>query len=283
MAGFRVLGFVSAHLEHREHAIGDRVAAGGIAGAEQHGEEADHLFRHRARVEQSEDPADHDDAVHEIGARHQGRVQDRRHAADDHPAGKGGEHEDVQGDKAGHNDLEVHGDLPLRVQAAFALRRGCDVLAFASMGEHGLGENLVIPVDRDDVVLHHQSEQVVLVLRVQLAGVLAEQRRHVQWRHDRHLADLRRLARLRVLAIAATLGGEIDDHGAGFHPRDLRLADELRRWSTGNGSRGDDEVGLLDMLGQHGGDLALFFRAQFARVTALAARINAGFDEFRAQ
>ena len=46
---------------------------------------------------------------------------------------------------------------------------------------------------------------------------------------------------------------------------------------------GNDEIGLLDMLGQHGGDLALFCYAQFARVTALTARINAGFDEFRTQ
>ena len=111
VAVFCVVGFVSAGLEHREHAIGDRIAAGGIAGAEQHGKEADRLLQHRARIEQSEHPADHDDAVHKVGARHQRRMQDRRHAADDHPAGKAGEHEDVQGHEAGHRYLEFHRDL----------------------------------------------------------------------------------------------------------------------------------------------------------------------------
>ena len=52
---FACCGLVPAHLEHREHAIGDGIAARGIAGAEQHGEEADRLFQHRARVEQGED------------------------------------------------------------------------------------------------------------------------------------------------------------------------------------------------------------------------------------
>ena len=38
-------------------------------------------------------------------------------------------------------------------------------------------------------------------LRIELAGVLAEQRWHVQPRHDRNLADLGRFARLRVLQL----------------------------------------------------------------------------------
>jgi hypothetical protein len=35
--------------------------------------------------------------------------------------------------------------------------------------------------------------------------------------------------RARVLAVAAALGREIDDHRAGLHARDLGLADEFRR------------------------------------------------------
>ena len=94
-----VFGLLPAGLEHREHAIGNGVAAGRIARAEQHGEEPDSLLQHRARVEQREHPADHDDAMHEVGARHQRRMQDRRHVADDDPAGKGGEHEDIEATK----------------------------------------------------------------------------------------------------------------------------------------------------------------------------------------
>ena len=41
----------------------------------------------------------------------------------------------------------------------------------AGVGEEGLGENLVVPVDPDDVFLHHQNQQVVLVIRIELAGV----------------------------------------------------------------------------------------------------------------
>ena len=35
----RAAGGMSAGLKHRQHAIGDGIAAGGIAGAEQHGDE----------------------------------------------------------------------------------------------------------------------------------------------------------------------------------------------------------------------------------------------------
>ena len=101
MMGSRVPGLVPARLEHREHSIGDRKAAGGIARAEQDGNESDRLLLHRARVQQREDSADHNDAMHEIGSRHQRCVQDRRHIPDDDPARKAGKHENVQGYEAG--------------------------------------------------------------------------------------------------------------------------------------------------------------------------------------
>jgi hypothetical protein len=53
--------------------------------------------------------------------------------------------------------------------------------------------------------------------------------------------------------------------------------------AAGTGGGGDDQICRLDMLGQHGGDLGFFFRAQGARIAALAARICAGFDEFRTE
>src|ERR1700733_3705416 len=50
-------------------------------------------------------------------------MKDRRHMADDHPAGECGQHENVEGDKARHRDGDVHCGS---VQAAFAgdLMRG---------------------------------------------------------------------------------------------------------------------------------------------------------------
>ena len=95
-------------LEHREHATRDGETPGGVAGSEQDGDEADSLLLDRAGVQQGEHPAHDDDAVHEIRTRHQGRVQNGRHTPDDHPAGEGREHEDVQGDKPGHGYVEIH-------------------------------------------------------------------------------------------------------------------------------------------------------------------------------
>ena len=78
--------------------------------------------------------------------------------ADDHPAGEGGEHEDVEGDKAGDRDLEVHVDLLLGSRH-FRGRLGCGDLVgvvpafawpashLAGMGQRRLGEDLVVPVD----------------------------------------------------------------------------------------------------------------------------------------
>ena len=174
MARFRVSGFVSTHLEHREHAIGNRIAAGGIAGAEQHCKETDRLFSHRARIEQSEKPANHHDAAHEVETRHQWGMQDRRHATNDHPAGKCGEHKDVQGDEAG-NDYSDRIMISRSGSCYFRGRHGCHLLAFTGMGEDSLGENLVVPADLDDIILPHQDEQVVPVLGVALAGILAKQ------------------------------------------------------------------------------------------------------------
>ena len=166
---------------------------------------------------------------------------------------------------------------------AFVASAAPFVFRSAGMRQHGFGEHFVVPVDRDDVVLHHQCQQVVLILGVEFAGILAEQRRHVEGRDDRYRADLSRLTRPRVLAVASTFGGQIDDHGTRLHAGDLRLADEFWRWPAGNGGCRDDQVGRLNMLRQHRGNLGLFVCGQFAGVTAFTAGIDAGLDKSRAQ
>ena len=110
------------------------------------------------------------------------------------------------------------------------------------MGQRRLGHDLIGPVDGDDVVLHHQGQQGVLVLGVEFAGVPAEHRGHIERGDDGHAADLRRFAGPSILAVAAALGGEIDDDRAGLHARDLRRADQLRRRFPRNGGGCDDEV-----------------------------------------
>src|SRR6202167_5105737 len=90
--------------------------------------------------------------------------------------------------------------------AGISLMLALIAVHLAVMGQNRFGEYLIVPVQGDDVVLHHQREERRDIFRVQFAGVLREQRRHVERRHDRHLADLRGLARSRVFAIAAAFG-----------------------------------------------------------------------------
>src|SRR3546814_11604433 len=61
----------------------DLIAAGRVTRAEQHADETDDLLQRARRIQQRPQRADDDDAVNEVRARHQRRVQDRRHAADD--------------------------------------------------------------------------------------------------------------------------------------------------------------------------------------------------------
>ena len=151
------------------------------------------------------------------------------------------------------------------------------------MGEHGLGKYFVGPIDRDDVVFHEQRQQIVLVVRIKIAGVVAEQRRHVQRRGDRDVADLHRFARLGVLAISAALGGKIDDDRARLHACDLGFADEFGRRFAGNGGGGHDQIGGLNVFGQHRGNLGVLFGSQLARVAAFAACVDARIHESRSQ
>src|ERR1700678_3698859 len=108
---FRAIGFVSAHLEHSEHAVGDGVPPSRITGAQQNREEADRLLLYCAGVKQRENTADDDNAVHKVGARHQRRMQDCRHAPNDHPAAEGRQHKDIQSNEARNSYLEFHFDL----------------------------------------------------------------------------------------------------------------------------------------------------------------------------
>src|SRR5512137_2657755 len=102
--GRGALLLVAGALEHVQHALGHRVAADGVGGAEQYGEEADDALGSRVGRPERHHRAHDDDAVHEVGAAHQGRVQDDGHPGDDLVADEGGEDEDVDGGEAGDHD-----------------------------------------------------------------------------------------------------------------------------------------------------------------------------------
>src|SRR5687768_11156972 len=84
------------------------------------------------------------------------------------------------------------------------LRRLVDDLAVVS--ERGLGNDFVAPIELEFLFFQEQLDQVELILRVQLAGVLAQHARHVQRAENRDLADLHRLAGLGVFAVATAFG-----------------------------------------------------------------------------
>src|SRR2546423_6297623 len=70
-----------ALLEHLEHAVGDDETAKNVGRSKNHGDEAERMKQRRVgRTGYQKRSQDHY-AVDGVGARHQGRVQHRRHAA----------------------------------------------------------------------------------------------------------------------------------------------------------------------------------------------------------
>ncbi len=84
-------------LEHLEHPVGDHVAADHVHRGEGHGDQRQELAGEIRRLDGDEHRADEDDPVDRVGARHQGRVQGRRHLADDGEADQDRQDEDGQG------------------------------------------------------------------------------------------------------------------------------------------------------------------------------------------
>src|SRR5665811_1210045 len=104
------------------------------------------------------------------------------------------------------------------------------VADLAAVGDAGGGDDVILEVDLQPTLLvDEEPEQVLEVLGVELRG------------GDRHLAGqiaradhldaalLDRLAGLGQLAVAAGLGGEVDDHRARFHAPHRRGGDQDRR------------------------------------------------------
>src|SRR5690606_17273880 len=93
-----------AGLEHLEHALGHDVAADRVTGAEHDADEADDLADRAVGLAEGDHGADQHDAVDEIGAGHQGGMQDHRHAGNDLVAREGRQHEDIERDESVDHD-----------------------------------------------------------------------------------------------------------------------------------------------------------------------------------
>ena len=87
------------------------------------------------------------------------------------------------------------------------------------------------------------------------------------------------------LAVAARLGGEVDDHRAGLHLRDGLGGDQLRRRAAGDERGRDDHVGLADLDRSAPRAGLLLLRRELAGVAALGLGVADALDleELRAQ
>ena len=93
------------------------------------------------------------------------------------------------------------------------------------------------------------------------------------------------LARLRALAVAARLGGEVDDDRAVAHVGHRVRGDQLRRRAAGDERGGDDDVGLGDLDLQRLALALLLLLGELARVAAGGLGVADALDleELRAQ
>ena len=85
-----------------------------------------------------------------------------------------------------------------------------------------VADHLVVLVEHELAVLDEQLEELGDVPGVELARVQRHRRGRVREPEDVHAVADRGLARLGQLAVAAGLGGQVDDHRAGAHRLDHR-------------------------------------------------------------
>src|SRR5216683_1792419 len=90
---WRLRGGLAA-FEHLQHPVGDDEAADDVRRREDYGQESEDDGDRRVGGRRNEQRAHEDDAVDRVGARHQGRVEHRRHLGDDLDADKDRQHEE---------------------------------------------------------------------------------------------------------------------------------------------------------------------------------------------
>ena len=120
-------------------------------------------------------------------------------------------------------------------------------------------DDVVVPVDLQRLLLlvDHEIEEGEQVLGVEARGVDRDLSREVELAGDLHAVGLDDPAGLGELAVAAALGGEVDDHGAGLHARHHVARDEAGRRPPWDERGGDDDVLVLDVAGDQLGLLLL--------------------------
>src|SRR3546814_4658103 len=117
-------------------------------------------------------------------------------------------------------------------------------------------------------VVEQQRDEVEHVARVHLAGVQRAAAGQVQRTGDGDAVAVDGLARLRQLAVAAGLRGQVDDHAAGLHAGHHRCGNDHRRRAPGHRGGADDHVDALEVFAQrseeHTSELQSLMRISYA-------------------
>src|SRR3954470_13147784 len=146
------------------------------------------------------------------------------------------------------------------------------------------GDDLVVEVELERaLVVLHQVEQREDVARVEHRRVLGHHRRDVEQPDDGDVVAHDDLPGLGELAVAAGLGREVDDHAAGAHALDGLGEHESRRGAARHRRGGDDDVELLDRVGERLLLLGALLLGELAGVAALAGGLDAEVQPLGAQ
>jgi hypothetical protein len=116
---------------------------------------------------------------------------------------------------------------------------------FSVVGEQGFANDFVLQVEVEFLVFNQVQQKIGGVASVHLAGVVRNAAGHVNGTDDSDVVGDDGFAGLRDLAVAAPLGGEIDNDRAGRHGFDHVFGDEDRRFFPGNDGGGDHDVAFL--------------------------------------
>src|SRR5260221_430311 len=134
---------------------------------------------------------------------------------------------------------------------------------FAGLSEEGVANDFVAGVELGLAVFDEEEKEGGEVARVHLAGVIGHGAGEVVPADDGDAVDADFFSPLGELAIAAALGSEVDDYGAGGHAGDHFLGDEHGRGFAGDDGGGDEDR-FVSADGAHGGEGVHALRARGA-------------------
>ncbi len=249
----------TAGFEHSQHAVGDEESADHVAGGGDDGDDPKHGCESALLLAHQDNCADDGDGVESVGQRHERRMQQGRDVADDFESDEGRQHEyEKRVDQVGTHVLPrgLKPQIILTIAGAARSRapskqnsrnkarqplsacrsQGRQFEEFADAGvdyftttrDQGFADDFVLQVQLQLAVLHHVGEEGRDVARVHLTGVIGDAAGEVDGADDGDAVRRHGFSVARQFAVAAALGGQVDDHRAGRHSFDHLGRDQHR-------------------------------------------------------